>query len=103
MRPNGLNFRPFDRRLRFPLAQAVRFGCNPSFMAPCPPGALMRGFRLLALLLAVLTLFAAMPMHAVLADPDVIIRFGSTSTDGKTVDSSNALRSTELQVISERA
>ncbi|GAB2175004.1 alpha-2-macroglobulin family protein [Dongia sp. agr-C8] len=60
----------------------------------------MRGFRLLASLLTFLALLAATPA---VADPDIIIRFESSSTDGKMVDSSNALRSTELQVISERA
>jgi uncharacterized protein YfaS (alpha-2-macroglobulin family) len=37
------------------------------------------------------------------ADPDIIIKFGSSSTDGTTVDESKAMRSTELQVVSERA
>jgi uncharacterized protein YfaS (alpha-2-macroglobulin family) len=62
----------------------------------------MRGLFLLAFLL---TVFAALgtPLRPVMADPDVIIRFGSSSTDGQTVDTSDALKSTELQVISERA
>ncbi|HVT52472.1 MAG TPA: alpha-2-macroglobulin [Dongiaceae bacterium] len=37
------------------------------------------------------------------ADPDVIIRLGSSSTDGQTVDHSGDLRTTQLQIISERA
>lgn len=63
----------------------------------------MRGLSLLASLLTILTAFAILPVRPVMADPDIIIRFESSSTDGKMVDSSNALRSTELQVISERA
>jgi len=59
----------------------------------------MRGI-FLALSLLVFSVLAATGAEA---DPDVIIRFGSSSTDGTVVDESGDLRTEQLQIISERA